>query len=83
MLTLKVQTNKNPRTIGGIFFEYCKEFSNIKFMEVFLLIISLFKKNLNDCSKITEGKINEILDYFLGRFLNYIKKSLQIISSAS
>jgi len=73
MLSLKVRTNKDSRTFGGMFFEYCDELSDIKFMKALLLIIDLLKQSLHDCLKITEEKINKLLDYFFGLLPNYIK----------
>jgi len=83
MLSLKVRNNKDSRTFGGIFFEYCDELSDIKFMEALLLIIDLLKQSLHDCLKITEKKINKLLDYFFGLLPNYIKEPLKIINCES
>ena len=83
MLSLKARTNKDSRTFGGIFFEYCDELSDIKFMEALLLIIDLLKQSLHDCLKITEEKINKLLDYFFGLLPNYIKEPLKILNCES
>ncbi|MCF8008841.1 MAG: IS4 family transposase, partial [Halanaerobiales bacterium] len=83
MLSLKVRSNKDSRTFGGIFFEYCDELSDIKFMEALLLIIDLLKQSLHDCLKITEEKINKLLDYFFGLLPNYIKEPLRNLNCES
>jgi transposase len=69
MLMLKVRSAQDSRTFGGMFFDYCDELADIKFMESLLLI--------------TEEKINELLDYFFELLPNYIKKPLEILNSES
>ncbi|MDZ7671350.1 MAG: hypothetical protein U5K53_00680 [Halanaerobiales bacterium] len=83
MLTLDVRKNEDGKTFGGMFFEYCYELSDIKFMEALLLIIDLLKQSLHDCLKIIEKKINKLLDYFFGLLPNYIKEPLKILNCES
>ena len=81
MLQLEVRNTQDSKTFGGIFFEYCDELEDIKFMEALLLIVDIFKKALHDCLKITEEKINKLLDYFFELLPNYIKEPLEIFST--
>ncbi|MFW6230371.1 MAG: transposase, partial [Halanaerobium sp.] len=83
MLTMEVRKSQDSRTFGGIFFEFCDELDDLRFIEALFLIIDLFKKTLDDCLKITEQKINQLLDYFFGLLPNYIKKPLKILNSES
>ncbi len=83
MLTLEVRSSQDSKTFGGMFFEYCDELADIKFMEALLLIVDLFKQTLNECLIITEEKINQLLDYFFGLLPNYIKQPLEILNSES
>ena len=83
MLSLKVRQNEDSRTFGGVFMLFCDELSDIKFMEALLLIINSLKKTLNDCLKLSEQKINELLDYFFGLLPSYIKQPLGILNSES
>jgi|GEM_PF-6603679 len=81
MLFLQLRNNKDSRTLGGIFFEYCDEPSDIKFMVALLLIIDLLKQSLYNCFKISEDKINKLLEYFFELLANYIKRGYYRLST--
>ena len=83
MLTMKARKSQDSRTFGGIFFEFCDELDDLRFIEALFLIIDLFKQTLDDCLKITEQKINQLMDYFFGLLPNYIKEPLKILNSES
>ena len=83
MLQLEVRSNQDSKTFGGIFFDYCDELEDIKFMEAILLIVDIFKQALHDCLKIAEKKINKLLDYFFELLPSYIKEPLEILNSES
>ena len=83
MLTLEVRSAQDSKTFGGMFFEYCDELADLKFIEALFLLIVLFKQTLSDCLRISEDKINQLLNYFLELLPSYIKKPLQILNSES
>ena len=83
LLTLEARKARDSKTFGGIFFEFCDELEDLKFIEALFLLIDLFKQALNDCLKISQNKINQLLDYFIELLPNYIKEPLMILNSES
>jgi hypothetical protein len=78
MLALEARKYEDPKTVGGLFFEYCGELEDLKFVKALYLMLNLLKQTLTDCLVLTDEKANELLDYFVGLLPRFYQHKLRI-----
>ncbi len=77
MLALEARKYEDPKTVGGLFFAYCDELEDLKFVKALYLMLNLLKQTLTDCLILTDEKSNELLDYFVGLLPRFYKQKLR------
>jgi len=78
MLALEARQSEDSKAIGGLFYEYCDELEDIKFIRALQLLLKLFKQALHSCLKLTEDNINELLGYFKANLPSFFTDKLGI-----
>lgn len=77
MLSIEARNNCDDRTIGELFFLYCKEIEDIKFSQSMILILSTVLQILGSSLNGRKNKIqNRITETFMNALPNYIRQQL-------
>jgi len=69
MLALGAREEKDPKTLGELFYLCCDEIEDIRFAEAVLLIMELFASTLNKQFLLSEEQIQQFLIRFLNSYL--------------
>jgi len=77
MLALGAREEKDPKTLGELFYLCCDEIEDIRFAEAVLLIMELFASTLNKQFLLSEEQIQQFLDTFFEQLPAFLKCSLQ------
>lgn len=78
MLAIESRENRDPRTLGNLFYVCCDEMEDIKFASAMLLLVDLLKSAIQEILLLTEEKFQEIFDYFMTSLPTYIKGLLGV-----
>lgn len=78
MLAIESRENRDPRTIGNLFYDCCAEMDDIKLASAMLLLIDLLKKALHEVLFLSEEKFQELFEYFVSSLPSYIKGLLGV-----
>lgn len=77
MLSIEARNNCDDRTIGELFFLYCKEIEDIKLSHSLMLILSTVLQILGNSLNGRKDKIqNQIIETFMNALPNYIRQQL-------
>ena len=77
MLALSAREEKDPKTLGELFYLCCDEIEDIRFAEAILLIIDLFASTLSKEFLLTEEQVQQFLDTFFEQLPVFLKNLLQ------
>ncbi|MFA5385652.1 MAG: hypothetical protein WC364_13535 [Eubacteriales bacterium] len=83
MLALENRENKDPRTLGNLFYVCCDELQDISFTTAFQLILTLLKDNLRKYLSITEDVLQDMINNFISHLPVFLKGRLQLSSCES
>jgi hypothetical protein len=73
----------HSRTIGGLFYYFCDELQDIKFIEALQLLIDALKTALREKLVLSKEAISEFLDYFMSCLPTFLKEKLALCSCES
>ena len=77
MLSIEARNNCDERTIGELFFLYCKEIEDIKFSQSLMLVLSTVLQILDPGFSGRKNKIQKLItDIFLNALPDYIRQQL-------
>jgi len=79
LLSLENRENKDDRTLGELFYIYCKELEDISFGYAFSLIISVIEQCLNEYLCLTKSLVNAFVENFLACLPAFIKEKLGLL----
>lgn len=77
MLALSAREEKDPKTLGELFYLCCDEIEDIRFAEAILLIMELFASTLSKEFLLSEEQVQQFLDAFFEQLPAFLKSSLQ------
>jgi hypothetical protein len=77
-LAMESRENKDPRTIGHLFYVCCDELEDIKLATALLLLIDLLKQAIQDVLYLTEQQFQEVFDKFTASLPKFYKRLLDI-----
>lgn len=77
MLALESRNERDPRTIGNLFYICCDELQDITFTESLFLLFEKLKDSLRNFLSLTGQQLNEFLDQFISSLPSYFKARLQ------
>ena len=83
MLALENRENKDPRTLGNLFYVCCDELQDISFTTAFQQILTLLKDNLRKYLSITEDVLQDMINDFISYLPVFLKGRLQLSSCES
>ncbi|OPX87854.1 MAG: Transposase DDE domain protein [Pelotomaculum sp. PtaB.Bin104] len=83
MLALENRENKDPRTLGNLFYLCCDELKDISFAEAFQLILTILKNTLRKHLTITDNAFNDLINNFITCLPAFLKGRLQLSSCES
>jgi hypothetical protein len=66
MLALAKRTNKDPRTLGTLFYACCEELQQATFAEALALVLMFLQQVMGAATEITRELIRSLIDRFLG-----------------
>lgn len=72
-LALELRKEKDPKTLGELFYLLCDDLDDISFITAFKLIIESLKVLLKDVLYIAEEKIDELMSQFISSLPLFIK----------
>ncbi|MHB1419945.1 MAG: IS4 family transposase [Bacillota bacterium] len=78
MLAIESRENRDPRTLGNLFYVCCDEMEDIKFASAILLLLDLLKRALQEVLLLTEEQFQKIFEYFITSLPTYIKGLLGV-----
>jgi len=64
MLALESRKSTDSRTVGGLFYQYCGELEDLKFVTALLRILATFREVLRTAAGAPETLIDELFGYF-------------------
>lgn len=77
MLSIEARSNCDGRTVGELFFLYCKELEDIKLSHSLMLILSAVLQIIENSLKGRKGKIqNQITETFINALPSYTRQQL-------
>ena len=65
MLALAKRTNKDPRTLGSLFYACCEELQQATFAEALALVLVFLEQAMGAATEITRELIRSLVDRFL------------------
>ncbi|UJF35898.1 hypothetical protein [Paenibacillus hexagrammi] len=77
-LAMESRENKDPRTLGNLFYFCCDELEDIKLATAMLLLIDLLKQAIQEVLLLTEQQFQEIFDKFTASLPRFYKGLLGI-----
>ena len=83
MLALETRNSKDNRTFGGLFYQCCDEMKDFSFIQSLLVLIDLLKNAIQECTVLSEDKIQEILSFFMDSLPKIFKEKLGILTCES
>jgi len=78
MLPLEARNFTDDRTLGDLFYYFCDEAEDIKFVASLFLILDLLRKVLDDNPVISEEVMHQILDSFISGLPLVWKEKLRL-----
>ncbi|OPY57351.1 MAG: hypothetical protein A4E55_01748 [Pelotomaculum sp. PtaU1.Bin035] len=80
MLALENRENKDPRTLGDLFYYCCDELKDISFAEAFQLVLTMLKNTLRKHLTISDGALQDMINEFISCLPAFLKGRLQLSS---
>jgi len=75
MLAMSSREEKDPKTIGQLFYLCCDEMEDIRFAQAFMLIVDLLKSTLLKEPVLSEEKVQSIIDELLNELPQFLKRT--------
>lgn len=73
MLAMSSREEKDPKTIGQLFYLCCDEMEDIRFAQSFMLILDLLKSTLLEEPILSEEKVQSIIDELFNKLPQFLK----------
>lgn len=77
MLPLESRESGDNRSLGELFLYFSDEMADITWIQAFHMLLRMFRSILKDNTKLTEEKINELVDAFMDTLPVLLKTQLQ------
>lgn len=77
MLSLESRESKDERSLGELFLYFSDEMSDITWIQVFQLLLQMFRELLADNLDVADDKIDELVDAFMDTIPALLKSKLQ------
>lgn len=74
ILATQKRENEDPRALGEIFFGFYDEIADVQFAETLEIILSFLVESLNDMLFLSERQIDQIIDTFMSKIPQYLKR---------
>lgn len=75
MLAMSSREEKDPKTIGQLFYLCCDEMEDIRFAQAFMLIVDLLKSTFLEESVLSEEKVQSIINELFSKLPQFLKKA--------
>ena len=69
MLSLESRESNDNRSLGELFLYFSDEMSDITWIQVFQMLLQMFRTMLSDNTELSDEKINELASAFMMHFL--------------
>ena len=76
MLATAARDERDPKTIGVLFFECCDELEDIRFADALRLLIDLLKSIVTDVDAENNIEIDKVIEQFISCLPNAVKGKL-------
>lgn len=73
MLAVENRENKDSRSIGGLFYEYCDELTDIQFSQSLDIILEILISAIKQIFSATKEQIDKLISYFFDNLPNVFK----------
>ncbi len=73
MLAVENRENKDSRSIGGLFYEYCDELTDIKFSQSLDMMLAMLISAIKQIFSATKEQIDKLISYFFDSLPNVFK----------
>ncbi len=83
MLALEKRNGEDNRTIGGIFYYFCEEVQDIRFVDALVLLKEILKENLGRFNDLPEKISKELISKFIAALPLAIKGKIRFSSCES
>lgn len=77
MLSLENRKSNDNSSIGELFIYFSDEMSDITWIQAFQMLLQMFRTILSDTVKLSEEKIDELVDAFMSAIPTVLKSRLQ------
>lgn len=75
MLAISSREEKDPKTIGQLFYLCCDEMEDIRFAQAFMMIINALKSTLSKEPVLSEEKVQSIIDELFNNLPQFLRKT--------
>lgn len=76
LLAVENREQKDSRTHGEIFYQFCDEVTDLDFTQAFLYILDLFTQTLRENLFLSESMVDQLLAAFMAKLPSFIKNRL-------
>lgn len=76
MLAISSREEKDPKTIGQLFYLCCDEMEDIRFAQALMMVMDVIKSTLLNEPVLSEEKVQSIIDELFNNLPQFLKKSL-------
>ena len=74
MLAVENRENKDSRSIGGLFYEYCDELTDLQFSQSLNIILEILISAIKQIFSATKEQIDKLISYFFDNLPNVFKE---------
>lgn len=75
MLAISSREEKDPKTIGQLFYLCCDEMEDIRFAQAFMMIVDALKSTLSNEPVLSEEKVQSIMNELFDNLPQFLKKT--------
>lgn len=76
MLAISSREEKDPKTIGQLFYLCCDEMEDIRFTQALMMVIDVLKSTLSNEPVLSEEKVQSIIDELFDNLPQFLRNSL-------
>lgn len=76
MLAISSREEKDPKTIGQLFYLCCDEMEDIRFTQALMMVIDVLKSTLSNEPVLSEEKVQSIIDELFDNLPHFLRNSL-------
>lgn len=75
MLAVSSREEKDPKTIGQLFYLCCDEMEDVRFAQAFMMVIDALKSTLSKEPVLSEEKVQSIIDELFDSLPQFLQKT--------